>query len=378
MTWKTYPLSAFAVAAVLALGGCGRAKTDFAAEAPPPAQVIERNDNGPFPVDHPEQFALATAGEYEDAPELNATGTVSPDVSRNIPVVSIATGRVVDIRARLGDTVREGQVLIRIQSADIAQAFSDYRQAMADETLAKAQADRAELLYQHGAMSLNDLQVARDTEAKASITLRTSIDRLHVLGSDIQHPSSIVEIRAPASGVITDQQVTDSAGVQGLASPNLFTISDLSHVWVLCDVYENDLSFVHVGELADIHVNAFPDLALKARISNIGAILDSNLRTAKVRLEVRNTGMLRLGMFVTATFHSPQKQKRAAVPAPAVLHLHDRDWVFVPAGSGQFRRVEVSAGRMLPNNLQEIVAGLRPGDQVVRDALSLQNAMDNQ
>jgi membrane fusion protein, heavy metal efflux system len=369
------------ILASLAFGfGCAacRHNPDPAAEAPPPAQVVHEENGVAFELDHPEQFLLATAGEHEATPELTATGTVSPDVSRNIPVVSIASGRVVEILARLGDTVKKGQLLMRIQSADISQAFSDYRQALADETLAKTQLDRAQLLYTHGAIALSDLQVAQDVYAKADVTLQTTIAHLHVLGADINHPSAFVDVRAPASGVITDQQVTNAAGVQGLSSPSLFTISDVSHVWVLCDVYENDFSLVHLGEFADIHVIAYPQLALKSRISNIGAVLDPAIRSAKVRLEVRNPGMLRLGMFVTATFHGLKKQIRATVPADAVLHLHDRDWVFVPAGGKEFRRVSVTSGNTLPNNMVEIISGLQPGQQVVKNALELQNVLDNE
>jgi len=372
--------SDYALAVILAcclMPGCSGKSVDASAEAPPPAQVEHERDGGAFQVDHPEQFTLATAGGREAAPELNVTGTVSPDISRNIPVISIASGRVVDIRARLGDAVTKGQVLMRIQSADIAQAFSDYRQAVADATLARAQLDRSKLLYDKGAIAQKDLEVAVDAEVKAKVTVETTLDHLHVLGADVDHPAAIVEVRAPASGVITDQQVTNAAGVQGLAGPTPFTISDLTHVWVLCDVYENDLPFVRLGQYADIHLNAYPDLALKGRIGNISPVLDPNLRTAKVRLEVQNPGMLRLGMFVTATFYGTKKDMYATVPASAVLHLHDRDWVYVPRDGGRFQRIEVVAGKMLsPGDKQEITSGIRPGQQVVANGLVLQTTAE--
>ena len=120
--------------------------------------------------------------------------------------------------------------------------------------------ERAQLLYDKGAISLNDLQVAQDTEAKAQVDVKTTAEKLRVLGNaNLDQPSGIVDIRAPVSGVITDQQVTNAAGVQGLASPNPFTISDLSHVWILCDVYENDLATVRLGDKADIRLNAYPE-----------------------------------------------------------------------------------------------------------------------
>ena len=365
---------------VFALGfifsGCGDGKGDSKAEAPPAAKVEHEEDVNVVQVDHPEQFPLATAAAYESASKLSATGTVNPDISRTVPVISIATGRVVEILARLGDTVKKGQLLLRVQSADMSGAFSDYRKAVADEKLARIQFERAQLLYDKGAISLNDFQTAEDVENKAKVDVENTTERLRVLGGDIDHPAAIVDIRAPVSGVITDQQVTNAAGVAGLSSPNPFTISDLSSVWVLCDVYENDLANVHVGETAEIRLNAYPDRVFTGRISNIGPVLDPILRTAKVRIEVTNPGLMRVGMFVTATFHSQKKETRASVPASAILHLHDRDWVYVPAGDKKFRRVEVIAGIMLPNNVQEIVSGIKPGQQVVSNALVLQNTVE--
>jgi cobalt-zinc-cadmium efflux system membrane fusion protein len=112
------------------------------------------------------------------------------------------------------------------------------------------------------------------------------------------------------------------------------------------------------------------------RISNIGAVLDPNIRTAKVRIEVKNSGQMRPGMFVTAIFRGQKLEVHAAVPASAILHLHDKDWVYVPAGGNKFRRVSVTGGDMLPNNMQEVVSGLKPGDQVVTNALELQNTSE--
>jgi len=371
-------LAVTGLATSLILSGCNeKVEANPKEGAPPAAEVIHESDGSVFQVDHPEQFPIVTAGQYNAAPELKATGTVSADVSRNIPVISLASGRIVEINARLGDSVTKGQLLLKVQSQDIAQAFSDYRQASADETLAKAQLERSKELLEKGAIPKKDEEVAEDAEVKAKVTVETTIEHLKVLGADLEHPSSIIEIHAPVSGVITDQQVTASAGVKTLDnSPNLFTISDLSHVWIICDVYENDMSFVHLGEYADIHLAAYPKVVLKARIANIAPTLDPTIRTAKVRLEVENSGMLRFGMFVTATFQGMQSETHATVPATAILHLHDRDWVYAPDGSKQFRRIEVVGGKMLPGNLQEIVSGIQSGQQVVANALVLQSTVE--
>jgi membrane fusion protein, heavy metal efflux system len=358
------------------LAGCGESKGDPKAEAPPPVKVESEEELNVFSVDHPEQFPLATAAAYESASQLTVTGTVAPDITRSVPVISIATGRVVELHARLGDTVKKGQLLMRVQSADMSAAFSDYRKAVADEKLARIQFERAKLLYDKGAISLNDFQTAEDVENKAQVDVENTAERLRVLGGSLDHPAAILDIRAPASGVITDQQVTNAAGVAGLGSPNPFTISDLSYVWIVCDVYENDLPNVHVGETAEIRLNAYPNQAFTGRINNVLPVLDPTLRTAKVRIEVRNPGLMRVGMFVTATFHGQKKEMRALVPATAILHLHDRDWVYVPTGDKKFRRVEVVAGSSLPGNKQEIVTGVKPGQQVVSNALVLQNTVE--
>ena len=361
--------------------GCDRKIADqnkqAADTAPVPTKVETDADSNNFKVDHPEQFPLATAGEHVAAPELNVTGVVSPDVSRQVPVPSLATGRILEVDARLGDEVKKGQLLFKVRSTDIAGAYSDYRKAVKNEQLAKIQLDRAKVLFDDGAIPKSAFEIAQTTEENAQVDLETTTEHLRLLGADPDHPSGIVEVYAPVSGVITDQQITNSSGVQALTPPNPFTISDVSHVWIVCDVYENNIAQVHVGEYADIHLAAYPNRLLKGRISNILPTIDPSIRTAKVRLEVENTGLIRLGMFVTATFHGDSMEKHATVPATAILHLHDREWIYTPAESGRFRRVEVVAGSMLADNMQEILSGIKPGDQVVTNALVFQNTVED-
>jgi cobalt-zinc-cadmium efflux system membrane fusion protein len=358
------------------LVGCKAGNADLKAEAPPQAVVVPDADANNFKVGHPEQFPLATAGEYKAAPELNVTGVVSPDVSRTVPVISLATGKVVEIHARLGDIVKKGQLLLKVQSNDVSGAYSEYRKAVNDERLARVQLERAQLLFDKGAIAKSALENSEDAEQNAKVTLETTLEHLHLLGVDKDHPTGLVSIYAPVSGMITDQQVTNAAGVQGLSGPNPFTISDVSRVWIVCDVYENALPQVHMGDYADIRLSAYPDKVLKGRVSNIGAILDPTLRTAKVRLEVENKGLMRIGMFVSATFHGQAAETFAVIPATAILHIHDRNWVFAPLGQGSFRKLEIVAGAMLPGNMQEIVSGLKPGEQVVQNALVMQNTVE--
>src|ERR1700719_1361310 len=204
MSRTRFETMAYLLASGLSLAGCGQSKGDPKAEAPPAAKVEHEQDVNSVKVDHPEQFRLFAAIEHAAASKLVVTGVVSPDVSRTVPVISIATGRVVEIKARLGDTVKKGQLLLRVQSADMSGAFSDYRKAVADEQLARTQWERSKLLYDKGAVSLNDLQVSQDMEDKAKVDVENTRERLRVLGGDIDHPTAIVDIRAPVSGVITD------------------------------------------------------------------------------------------------------------------------------------------------------------------------------
>jgi cobalt-zinc-cadmium efflux system membrane fusion protein len=367
-----------AVPSFLVLEGCGKvsAQGDNAG-APPDAKVVSNADPNLFSVDHPEQFPIATATARQATSELVVTGTVMPDVSRNVPVVSLASGRVLAIHTRLGDNVEKGQLLMTIRSDDVSGGYSAYKMAVADEILARAQWERSKDLYDHGAIAMNDLQVAQDTEDKAKVAVETAEEHVKLLGSDPDKKAFTVDIVAPVAGVITDQEVTTGSLVQSYSTPAPFTISDLSKTWVVCDVYENDLAAVRIGDAANISLNAYPDRVFKGKVSNIGAIMDPNIRTGKVRIEVENPGIMRIGMFVGATFHGQTKEMHTIVPATAVLRMHDRDFVFLPAPGNKFRRLEVVSGDLLSDNtnLQEVKSGLQPGQQVVTNALVLDNVL---
>jgi cobalt-zinc-cadmium efflux system membrane fusion protein len=288
---------------------------------------------------------------------------------------------VVEIKTRLDDNVTKGQLLLKVQSPDITNAFDVYLKAVNDEQLANKAEKRAKDLYDHGAISEAQLEQAEDSERDALADLHAAEQQLKTLGVDKNHPSSIVDVRAPISGVIVAQNVTNAAaaGVTYSGSSTVFTIADLSVVWVLCDVYENDIPKLQLGEQAQIKLAAYPDKLITGRVSDIGPVLDPNLRTAKVRIEVPNPGnRMKLGMFATATFTGLQKASHATVPAAAILHLHDREWVFVPAENRKFRRVEVKSGVTLPNGQQEILSGVAPGQQVVSNVLQLEATLEAQ
>jgi cobalt-zinc-cadmium efflux system membrane fusion protein len=292
-------------------------------------------------------------------------------------VNALGGGRVVELGARLGDRVRKGDLLVRISSPDLSAAIADHLKAVSDESIARKQAERARLLFEHGTIARKDLEAADADEQKAQVDAHATEERVRMLGGEPAQSSRFIELRSPIDGTIVEQNVVNAAGVKSPDNaPNLFTIADLSHVWVMCDVYENDLPRARVGELARIRLNAYPDRTFSGRIGNIAPILDPTTRTAKLRVELDNeSGIMRPGMFAVASLQSSVERSRVAVPTTAIVQLHDCDWVFVKVGPTTFRRVAVQAGAEVEPGLQ-VVSGLSPGQQVVRDALSFSQSTE--
>ncbi|HTA23849.1 MAG TPA: efflux RND transporter periplasmic adaptor subunit [Terriglobales bacterium] len=350
--------------------------SDTTKAAPTKAEVTIDPDL--YNVDHPELFKLAKV-EARDLPTvLSANGSVTPDVNRTIHVTSQGSGRVVDLRVKLGDAVTKGQPLLSIYSSDLAGAFSDYQKAVADERLAAKGLDRAQLLYSHGALSQKDLEVAQDTEDKAKVDVKNTEHRIRLLGGDPAHPDSVIELRSPIAGTIVEQNVAGFEGIKSLDnSPNLFVIADLSQVWVVCDVYENDLAEVSLGDPAEISLNAYPGKLYKGTVADISRVLDPNLRSAKVRIVLENSdGALRPNMYAVATFRSRKLQPHLVIPATAMMRLQDKDWVFRREDQNQFRKIEVHGIAATAEGFQELQDGaLKAGDQVVANALEFSSAV---
>jgi cobalt-zinc-cadmium efflux system membrane fusion protein len=334
-----------------------------------------------YSIDHPELFKLAPV-EARDLPTvLSANGGIAPDVNRTIHVTSQGSGRVVDLKVKLGDSVSKGQELLSIYSADLAGAFSDYQKAVADEHLARRSLERAQVLYSHGALAEKDLQQADDTEEKAKVDVQNTEQHIRILGGDPGHPSSLIELRAPVSGTIVEQNISGFEGIKSLDnSPNLFTIADLTQVWVVCDVYENDLGDVRLGDSAEIRLNAYPGKVYRGTVADISRVLDPNLRSAKVRIVLPNSdGALRPNMYAVATFRSRKTQSRLVVPSAAIMRLQDKDWVFCQEGQSQFRKTEVHTQGVTEDGLQQLQDGpLKTGDEVVANALAFSTSVAEQ
>jgi cobalt-zinc-cadmium efflux system membrane fusion protein len=216
------------------------------------------------------------------------------------------------------------------------------------------------------------------------VDVRTAEQHVRILGGDPAHPGSLIELRAPVSGTIVEQNISGFEGIKSLDNtPNLFTIADLTQVWVLCDVYENDLGEVHLGDTADIRLNAYAGKSYEGKVADISRVLDPATRSAKVRVVLPNhDASLRPGMFAVATFRSRKSQPRIVVPSTAVMRLQDKDWVFRKDGQQdgrqQFRRVEVHVLGEIADGAQQIRDGIKPGEEVVANALEFSSAMAGQ
>jgi cobalt-zinc-cadmium efflux system membrane fusion protein len=373
-------LSATLSLGLAALTGCKKT-SDSAAEAPQNLPVTTVNADQ-VKVDNPNRFPLVYASTKDVVSKLEVTGSVSPDISKELPVLSLANGRIVALHVELGDYVKKGQLVMDVQSPDVANAFSTYLQSVSNEHLAKVTLDRDKLLISKGAIPQSQVDAAVNGEEIAVAALNASEQQLKIYGVDKDHPSDTVHIYSPTSGVVVAQNVTNAAaaGITYAGNAGSLTIADLSHVWVVVDVYENDLAQVHIGQHVDIRISAFPNQVFDGTISDIGATLDPSIRTAKVRIVVNNPhSELRIGMFATGTILGSNAASKTTVPADAILHLHDAAFVYRPTGRpGIFERVQVKTGETLPGNVVVIDGGIAAGQQIVANALDLQNTADNQ
>jgi len=355
------------------MAGCGQ-KNETDSQTTSNEQVEVIADDNLIRITRSRDFATLKAQTQWVSEELAVNGTIVPDISRTVAVNALSGGRIAEIHGRLGDEVKKGQLLLKIHSPDLANAIAALKQAKADEQLAQRYFDRNKFLYDRGAVvAQKDLEAAEDALLDAKANTENAVTQVQLLNADPKHPSAFVELRAPVSGVIVEQNIALGSAAKSLDStPNLFTIADLSRVWLLCDVYENNLAHVNVGDYAKIRLNAYPDMPLQGKVVNIFSLLDPNTRTAKARIELDNVhGILRPGMFATAIFTAQAKSAKVVVPASAIFRLHDRDWVFFPQGGNKFRRAEVQTGGANPDGSLQIAAGLQVGDEVVANALQL-------
>jgi RND family efflux transporter MFP subunit len=306
---------------------------------------------------------------------VRVPGVIEPNAYREVVVTPVAPGRLTRVNVQLGEQVRRGQTIAQIYSPQLAEAQTRYLSAQAELDALTQQLRRTERLVEIGAASRQELEGVRATHTARATTIEGARAELVLLGmstsaiTSLSTPSEItstISVPAPIDGVITERNA--NVGLNVDPATQLFTVVDLSSVWVVGHLYEKDFRLVRVGTPAQITTSAYPDTVLRGNVSYIDPELSAETRTARVRVEVTNREhRLRLGMFAELQLgDAGGGGSTALVPRDAVQLVADRSVVYIAdrAQSGRFIEHQVALGRQVGDHI-EVLAGVRPGDDVV-------------
>ena len=306
---------------------------------------------------------------------LSATAVIELNADKVSKVSSRVSGKIIRLTVTQGQWVRAGQPLARMDTVDLDQAWSEYIKGKSKQELAAKTLQREEILFAKGVCPEKDVLKARQELSEAEADLTLAKEKFRLLGVDVArvelqksnglkgHP--LISISSPLSGVITEKSVTQGE----MVGPEkvLFTVADLSTLWVLTHFYEKDIRFLKAGMGVKISVAAFPDRDFTGVISYIGDVLDEKSRTVTARVTIPNGGgLLKPGMFATVLIdtRTSEKQKLLALPEEAVVIDGPAHYVFVQSAPGKFKKTDIKTGRALGKKV-EILEGLKEGDPVV-------------
>jgi membrane fusion protein, heavy metal efflux system len=363
---------------VLLFAGCNRKAQN---EGEPQAESANKGNLVEMSVSAQQHIGMAVApaaltqlNEY-----LRATGTVQPIDSRIGVVGPLARGRIIEVRAKVGDRVEAGQTLAVFDNIEAGELLSQEQSARADLERLKAQlipatrqADRGRRLADIGAGAEKDYESSKAEKEGIEADIRSQqalIDgirqRLRRFGISDDSPRGtfLTSLKAPFSGVVTKAQASPGDVVD--AGRDVFTVADLSRVWVQAEVYEKDLGRIRIGQSAFITVDTYPNQPFEGKVAYISDVLDSQTRTARVRCEVANHDLrLKTDMFANIDLPTKFSKQALAVPASALQEVEGKNVVFIRGSETQFEKRGVEKG-VTVNNQTEIVSGLKPGEPVV-------------
>ncbi len=294
------------------------------------------------------------------------TATIRANQDRIAHVAPRVSARIVKVDANLGDSVKTGQTLALLDSIELGEAHSAYRQAQSQFALAKADFERAQKLKADEIIPEKDYLRARSEYEKARVSLRAAGDKLHLLDATHQEseqgPASVFSVKAPFAGTVIEKDAV--LGELGQPDKRLFTVADLSTLWIEANLFEKDLARVRVGAPATVSVSAYPGEAFKGRLTYISSTVDKETRAVPARVEVPNPdGRLKPEMFATASIDTAATTKALTLPQEAVLLVNGQATAFVQeAGGFEPRAVEVGdkvGGRVV------VKSGIKEGEQVV-------------
>jgi cobalt-zinc-cadmium efflux system membrane fusion protein len=356
MTWNHAGLL-LGLSGVLWMAACHQAPTDksISNESPQPAESTVR---------------YVAVGEQQIEDRLDLSGKVQADPARTFRVFPPASGRVLAIRVKPGDTVKKGEVLASIDSADAASAQSDLAKAQIEADRARRAADREKVLLDHGAIAEKDYIDAKAAADSAQAELDRAKRRLEVLGVNANATSNGIPLLSPAHGIVLSVNAAPGELSKSLDNADpLINIADLSTVWIVGDVFEKDIAKVQPGTRATVTIDAFPGQQWSGRIDSVSGALDPATRTLKVRVALPNPGgKLKPEMF--AEIHvAVGSHKAVVVPAPAVIHDGQNTIVFVN-NNGKPEQQNVTTGQAVDGTV-EITSGIQKGQQVAVNGAEL-------
>lgn len=333
------------------------------------------------------------------AETIQTTGVVGPDETRLARIRPLADGRVTAVAVRVGDRVAAGQTLLTYDSITAGDLISEYRTAVAGLERATAEADvtkssleRADNLLEMGGVAKGERErrsaehqraLAEVNSARAAVTsLERKLRRLGISQEELEsfrkgtdpNAASRSVVTAPFSGVVTEVHAAQGEVIN--PDRELFTVADLSRVWLQADVYQKDIGKIRVGQNAQVMVDSYPGETFTGRVTNVSDVLDPDTRTAKVRCEVANRdGRLKLQMFATLALPISTAKEALVIPARAVQDIDGVPTVFVRVDEEHFETRAVRVGAPAGDSI-EAVEGLKAGERVVTDgALMLKSRL---
>jgi cobalt-zinc-cadmium efflux system membrane fusion protein len=304
---------------------------------------------------------------------LRLTGAVAFNAFTTTPVISQIGGPVSRIVVTPGEQVRRDMPLLYVTSPDYSQLLANYLKARDAFQLADRNDKRAKDLYEHHAIAERDLEAAESVRTQASADLGAAEQSLKILG--VSRPESVVgkpavseiPVLSPIAGEAVERLVSPGQVIQAGAT-QVFTISDMSSVWVLANIYQKDMPYVHLGDGVSITTDSYPDTEFRGKISYIAAALDANTRTLQARIDVKNPqGKLKKDMYVVATVQAETIQNALTVPTAAVLRdAENQPFIYVVNPNNEYGRRAVTLGVNDGENTQ-LLSGAKAGDRVVGD-----------
>jgi membrane fusion protein, heavy metal efflux system len=284
-------------------------------------------------------------------------------------------GRIATVNVVTGDQVKAGAVLLTLYAPEMASVQTQIAQARTARLLAERAAARAEILVRDGAGREAELQQAQAALDQAKNEENRAVSALNAIGG--AHGSNEYALRSPIAGTVVERNASVGTQVHADQDQPLVVVADISTVWVLADVYEQDLSRVHVGDAATVYVLAYPDRTFDAKITYVSDVVDALTRSSRARMELPNPDLaLRPGMFARAEVRA-SATGNAELPTSALLARRDQFFVFVRNPDGSYVQREVKIGEQRGQHTT-ILAGVKAGDMVVTEGAILLDAKANE